>query len=134
DLSKFTYSPLISTDSGGIVRSTYIWNPWASATNGGYYRIFPKVSSLKGGRTLMYEYLVNNNTSQTDTSLNPKEVAHSRSKSVNVLYSDMSAHSVKITAQIMKDAWAGPGNPLYYNAANTSPSLGAELLDLDNAF
>jgi prepilin-type N-terminal cleavage/methylation domain-containing protein len=135
------YSPLLTTDSGGIVRSTYIWNAWSAynaAPGGGnpagYYRLYPKQSQLKGGKVLMYEYLVNNNASPTDTSLNPAEVAHSRSKAVNVLYSDMSARSIKITPQIMKDAWSGPGNPLYFDTGNTSPSLGAELLDLDASY
>jgi prepilin-type N-terminal cleavage/methylation domain-containing protein len=135
-IGRFNYMPLLTTDPSGIVRSTYIWNPWAAfdSSKNGYYRLYPKQSNLKSGKVLMFEYLVNNNASPTDATLNPLEVAHARSKAVNILFSDFSAHSVKITPQIMKDAWSGPGNPLYYNSGNTSPSLGAELLDLDATY
>jgi prepilin-type N-terminal cleavage/methylation domain-containing protein len=101
DLGKFRYQPLLTADESGIVRSSYIWNPWAEKdpVKNGYYRIFPKLSNLtgKGTKVLMLEYLNNNNAVATDQKLNPETVAHSASRSVVVLFSDFSVRAVKIT-------------------------------------
>jgi hypothetical protein len=91
------YGPLLTTDSGGSIRSTYCWNPWAytndpTANN----RLYPKLSNFPNSKTVLaMEILINQNPAATDTALNPDMVAHWKSKSVVVLFSDSSVKAVK---------------------------------------
>ena len=136
-IGKINYIPLLTSGADGIVRSTYLWNPWAQQTGtpprtgdpAGYYRIYPKVSNfIKGRKTLMFEYLNNDNPNATDMMMDPLTVAHAASKAVVVTFSDNSVKAIKITPQIFKDAWSGgPSNPLYY------PALGTLMTDFESA-
>ncbi len=115
-MSKNYYQPLLTSKADGIVRSSYLWNPWAakSAVNGKYYRVYLKQSQVPPGKILSLEYFINHNANNSDQRLNPAEVAHSVSRSVVVLYGDASARALKITPQLWKSAWVGPEGPLYY--------------------
>lgn len=120
EMSKNYYQPLLTSKADGIVRSSYLWNPWATkATDNNYYRIYQKQSGLKADKILAFEYLINHNTSVNDSKLNPREVAHSASKSVVALFADSSARSLKITPALWKSAWVGPDGPLYYDQLAT---------------
>lgn len=117
------YQPLLSVHTSSSVRSVYTFNPWA--TNG--YRMFQKTTTFRGGsRVLMQEFLVNNQASATSP-LDPTQVAHDRIKLLDVAYSDNSVQAIKITAQMWKDAWVGPGNNLSY------PQYAALLTDIEAA-
>lgn len=120
EMSKSYYQPLLSSKDDGIVRSSYLWNPWATlAADSHYYRTYPKQSGLKPNKILAFEYLINHNATVTDAKLNPREVAHSASRSVVALFADSSARALKITPALWKSAWVGPDGPLYYNQLAT---------------
>jgi prepilin-type N-terminal cleavage/methylation domain-containing protein len=97
-LSAAYYTPLLTT-SNGAVRSSYIWNPWAENKSGTYYRKFPKTSDFRTSRVILHEYLVNESGSMT-AALDPKLVAHDRSRILMVAYSDFSARGIKITPKM----------------------------------
>jgi prepilin-type N-terminal cleavage/methylation domain-containing protein len=112
-LGEMSYTPLLTSDAGGDVRSSYVWNPWAQNVGGTYFRLYPKVTDFLQVRTLLMEFLVNDTPSANST-LPPTEVAHDRSRTLTVLYSDFSVKSIKITPQLWADAFVGPGNNLYF--------------------
>jgi prepilin-type N-terminal cleavage/methylation domain-containing protein len=98
DLSMETYSPLVTLDSGGVARSSYIWNPWAQGGST-CYRKYPKTTDFKNVRILLHENLQNNDnvTASIDKS---STVAHNRSRILMVAYSDFSAQGIKITSKM----------------------------------
>jgi hypothetical protein len=74
------------------------------------------------------EHLVNDNASATSMSLNPATVAHDKSKSEVVLYSDYSVKAVKITSNIFSNAWQSAGSAILY-----WPGLGNLMTSLEAA-
>ncbi len=121
DLSALDYQPLLSTDSSGDIRSSYIWNPLAQLGSGGdYYRQYPKTTDFKAARILLHENLYGDPGSSLFSSTT---VAHNTSRILMVAYSDFSAKGIKITAQMWKDATINTsgGNlnyPAYTNLLN----------------
>lgn len=107
-LQMEAYSPLLTTDTTGDVRSMYVWNPWADGTTSA--RLYQKVSSFKGVHIMMMEFLVN---SASTMQIDPSTVAHSRSGTMNILFSDYSVHSVKITPKMWAEAGNVTGGNLY---------------------
>jgi prepilin-type N-terminal cleavage/methylation domain-containing protein len=121
ELAKATFSPLITTTSDGRARSSYCWNPWAQQSGDGkYYRIYPKQTNFRQVRLLLMEFLVNNQPNATDP-LDAKKVAHDRSKTLTVLFSDYGVRTIKIKPKMWTIAHAGPGNNLGFGP--TAPSL-----------
>jgi hypothetical protein len=110
-LGRFYYTPVLTSSTGasgdqpGVVRSSYIWNPWAEPRGGSYYRMYPKQSNFRGpgSKVLLMEFL-HHSGSQTEP-MNPATVAHHQSKSLVVLFTDYSVRSIKITPQIWTDAY-----------------------------
>jgi prepilin-type N-terminal cleavage/methylation domain-containing protein len=96
-LSASYYQPLLTT-SNGAVRSSYIWNPWAENKSGTYYRRYPKTSDFRTSRVILHEYLVN--PGGLTGAMDPATVAHDRSKTLDVAYSDFSARSIRITPKM----------------------------------
>lgn len=128
NFGKSAYSPVLTSDTGGAVRSTYCWNPWADAKTD--VRLYPKLSSFKNSRTVLaMEILINQNPSATDTAINPLTVAHSQSKSVVVLYSDGSVKAVRIFPDIYKAAWDPNGGNFYW-----SDGFDKELLAIETTY
>ena len=136
------YSPLLTTSvaipsigaAGGDVRSSYCWNLWAdSGTVGGISnpRLYPKLSSFRGGtKCLLNEYFIPGGSAANPV-VDPLQMAHDRSRSLVVAYTDFSVKSVKITPQMMKDAFT-TGN-LGWTAGNPPGTLGALLTDIEDA-
>ncbi len=125
-LGEASYVPLLTSDAGGDVRSSYVWNPWAHDVNGTSFRLYPKVTDFLQVRTLLMEFLVND-TASASSLLPPAEVAHDRSRSLVVLYSDFSVKSIKITPKLWADAFVGMGNNLYF------PQCTNVLIDIEAA-
>jgi prepilin-type N-terminal cleavage/methylation domain-containing protein len=138
-LGSQEYSPLLTTDAAnaalgtgaGDVRSSYCWNLWA-APSGNNIQLYPKISSFQGISCLLNEYFVPGGTAASPT-IDPLQMAHDRSKSLVVAYTDFSVKAIKVTPQMMTDAYTG-GNLTW--AAGTPPppgSLGALLTDIEAA-
>ena len=148
-LGAQAYLPLLTTSSGangtssGDVRSSYCWNLWASLTAANGVpnpRLYPKISTFPGGQVkcILNEFFTPGGTSDASPSIDPLSMAHDRSRSLVVAYSDFSVKSIQVTPQMMKDAWvpnegtANQGN-LDWGATYTTPdSLGALLTDIEN--
>jgi prepilin-type N-terminal cleavage/methylation domain-containing protein len=133
DLAAAQYVPLLTEDSTGNVRSSYVWNPWAQELDGTWYRLFQKTTDFVGPvRTLLNEFFINDSGSVTGPPL-PNQWAHSASQSLVVAYSDDSVKAIKVTAKMIKDAAVNPGNNLYWEADNPPSSVGALLQDIELA-
>ena len=131
-LGAQAYSPLLTTTTGGEVRSSYCWNCWASLTSPNIRR-YQKLSDIKGGvKCLVNEFFMPGGTSPASAVLDPMQMAHDRYRMLVVGYSDFSVQSIKITGQMMSDAWSA-GNLGWGAADNTPDSLGALLLDIEAA-
>ena len=115
-LSLNAYSPPL-TATNGIVRSSYVWNPWATGpdANGTFPRSYPKTSSFRTVRVLLMEFMVNE-TSSSQGALDPATVAHDRSRTMTVAYSDSAVQQIKITPLLWALCWVGSGNNFYVNA------------------
>jgi len=101
DLSMATYVPLLtSQDDGGghaVVRSSYVWNPWADPSTS--KRLYPKLTDFKGAvHTVLMEFLAHKapNTAPID----PDIVAHDRSRTMTVAFSDWSVRQIRITPKM----------------------------------
>jgi prepilin-type N-terminal cleavage/methylation domain-containing protein len=138
------YSPLLTTDAanaalgsgGGDVRSSYCWNLWADAndTTTPNKRLYPKISSFQGVKCLVNEYFVPGGTA-TSPVVDPLQMAHDRSRSLVVAYSDFSVRAIKVTPQMMLDAYEPAGSNLGWKTGTPPPtdSLGALLTDIEAA-
>lgn len=124
-LAETDYLPLLTADSSGDVRSSYVWNPWANQ-NSPYPRLYQKTTQFQSVRTLLMEFLVNN--SGPGTPLDPTQVAHSSSGTLDVMFSDWSVKQIKITPIMWTQAFAGTGGAnLYYPAlSNVLMSIEAQ--------
>ena len=112
-LSAGFYSPLLTTGPDGIVRSSYCWNPLAVAgSDGHYYRQYQKTSDIRSSHILLNEFLVNNQPN-SNSPLDQNSVAHSRSRTLDVAFSDNSVQQIKITAVLWALCWVGPNNNFY---------------------
>ncbi len=138
-LGQIAYLPLLTTSVGvngsatGDVRSSYCWNLWATnATVNGIpnQRRYPKISSFNQGvKCILNEYFLPGGSASAPV-VDPLQMAHSRSKSLVVAYSDFSVKSIQVTPQMMTDAFT-TGN-LGWGATDTTPgSLGALLTDIE---
>ena len=101
DLSMATYEPLLtSKDDGGghaVVRSSYVWNPWAVPST--EKRRYPKITDFRGAvHIVLMEYLAH--TGATTIPLDPNIVAHDRSRTMTVAFSDWSVQQIKITPKM----------------------------------
>lgn len=108
-LAASDYSPLLTTDSTGDVRSSYVWNPWSDPTT--YARTYQKISQFQGVHTLLMEWLLN--STGPGTPLDPGSVAHDRSRTMTVMYSDWSVKQVQITPLMWTQASMTSGGNLY---------------------
>jgi prepilin-type N-terminal cleavage/methylation domain-containing protein len=108
-LGASSYSPLLTTTSDGIVRSSYTWNPWADVNSNA--RLYPKTSSFNNGVHVLLNEFIQNTGGQPTSPVDPSVNAHSASKTLTVMYSDWSVQQIKISPQLWKDAAAaGTGN------------------------
>ena len=128
-LGAQSYTPLLTADSIGSVRSSYCWNLWADVTSPNR-RLYPKTSSFQGLKCLMNEYFVPGGSAASPI-VDPLQMAHDRSKSLVVAYTDSSVRAIKVTPKMMTDAFTG-GN-LSWGAGNPAGTLGALLLDIEAA-
>ncbi len=112
-LSAGFYSPLLTTGSDGNVRSSFCWNPWAAPGDDGHsYRLYQKTSDFKSSHILLNEFLVNNQPTSSSP-LDPATVAHSRSRTLDVAFSDNAVQQIKITPVLWALCWVGAGNNFY---------------------
>jgi prepilin-type N-terminal cleavage/methylation domain-containing protein len=121
--SMSKYNPLItptaySSGTSWYASSSYAWNPWVVdvKTGSSYKRKYQKYSDFGSGgaKVLSFEHLVNRNSSPTDMTMDPTTVAHDTIKMVDLMYSDNSVKSVKITPAIWSAAYSGGGQSIYY--------------------
>jgi prepilin-type N-terminal cleavage/methylation domain-containing protein len=114
DLSAQFFQPLLTT-TNGVVRSSYVWNPWSEQRDGPdgnkYYRKYPKTTSFRDAHVLLHENFWNSSGNK-NAPMDPLTVAHDRSKMLTVVYSDFSARGIRITTQMWWDSTAS-GN-LYF--------------------
>ena len=99
-LGMISYLPLLtSLDDGGghaVVRSSYVWNPWADPDSG--KRRYPKLTDFKGAvHIVLMEYLAHNIA--VNEPIGPN-VAHDRSRTLTVAFSDWSVQQIRITPKI----------------------------------
>jgi hypothetical protein len=136
-LGSQQYMPLLTTTGAdailgtgaGAVRSSYCWNLWADY-NSPNYRLYPKISSFTKVTCLLNEYFAPGGSAASPT-VDPLQMAHDRSKSLVVAYTDFSVRSLKVTPTMMKDAFNSSN--LGWTSGNPSGSLGALLLDIEAA-
>jgi prepilin-type N-terminal cleavage/methylation domain-containing protein len=137
-LGSAYYTPLLTTSvaipaigaAGGDVRSSYCWNLWANVAAPNL-RLYPKISSFQGVKCILNEYFVPGGTAANPV-VDPTQMAHDKSRSLVVAYSDFSVKAIKVTPQMMTDAFT-TGNLGW--AAGTPPpagSLGALLTDIES--
>jgi prepilin-type N-terminal cleavage/methylation domain-containing protein len=135
-LGSGAYSPLLTTSSGldgtatGDVRSSYCWNLWAALASPNVRR-YPKISSFPSGnvKCIMNEYFVPGGSAASPT-VDPLQMAHSRSRSLVVAFTDFSVKSIQVTPKMMTDAFT-TGN-LGWGTTDTAPgTLGALLTDIE---
>ena len=113
ELSALDYQPLVTLDSSGGARSSYVWNPWVQiGSSTTYYRKYPKMADFKNSRVLLHENLFNGNG--VTAPIDPTTVAHDRSRILTVAYSDFSAQGIKITSKMWRDASLTSGGNLTY--------------------
>jgi prepilin-type N-terminal cleavage/methylation domain-containing protein len=127
ELAMATYSPLLTTTSDGNVRSSYVWNPWATNIGSGaipYPRLYPKQTDFKSIHIMAHEFLLNNGDSST-APLNPATVAHDRSRTFTVLFSDYSVRSIKITPKLWALAYVPNKGNMYF------PQYAGELTEIE---
>jgi prepilin-type N-terminal cleavage/methylation domain-containing protein len=118
------YSPLLTCTAGtggatgAAVRSSFVWNPWSR----GQGRLYPKVTDFKSPRVILHEYLINDNPDPKGP-LNPRTVAHDRSRTLDVAFSDWSVQQVKITTALWGYCCVGsPNNNFWCNSTGTFPN------------
>ena len=121
-LSADFYAPLLtsrpaSTDGTTTtsVRSSYVWNPWSR----GQKRLYQKTSDFKESRVLLMEYLLNDGA-DVKSPLNPQTVAHSRSRTLTVAYSDNAVQQLRITPVMWALTHVGSGTE-FLCSANGNP-------------
>jgi prepilin-type N-terminal cleavage/methylation domain-containing protein len=134
------YSPLLTTDAAnttygtgaGYVRSSYCWNLWASLT-GSNIRRYQKTTDFKEVKCLLNEFFISTGSSAANATVDPNTMAHDRSRSLVVAYSDSSVRAINVTSQMLSDAWQSSlsGNLGWGAADNTPNTLGALLLDIE---
>jgi prepilin-type N-terminal cleavage/methylation domain-containing protein len=141
-LGSQEYTPLLTTDAanaalgsgGGDVRSSYCWNLWADAsdTTTPNKRLYPKTSSFQGVKCLLNEYFVPGGTAATPI-VDPLQMAHDKTRSLVVAYTDFSVRSIQVTPQMMTDAYEPAGSNLGWKTGTPPPSdsLGALLTDIE---
>jgi prepilin-type N-terminal cleavage/methylation domain-containing protein len=116
---------LLTTDNTGNVRSSYVWNPWAAmvTTIDPTYpvRLYQKTSDFKTPRVLLMEFLMNG-SSDNHAALDPKTVAHSRSRTLTVAYSDYAVQQIRITPYMWAECTVGSGNNFYVDAKGAYPN------------
>ena len=114
DLSMSTFSPLLTCVTMGNgnseVLSPYVWNPIANISSNA--RLYPKQTDFRSVHLLLMEFLVNNTGSSTGP-LDPGNVAHDRSRTMTVAFSDFSVQQVKITPKMWAYASQTAGGNLY---------------------
>jgi prepilin-type N-terminal cleavage/methylation domain-containing protein len=118
-LAAENYTPMLTTDEGGTVRSSYVWNPWANEV--GTARRYPKTTDFRNPRVILMENLINNNTDPKGP-LNPSTVAHHRSRTLTVAFSDNAVQQVRITSKMWGLCCVGPNNTFYCNTTGTYPN------------
>jgi prepilin-type N-terminal cleavage/methylation domain-containing protein len=123
-MSAEYYSPLLTCRAGtggatgAAVRSSYIWNPWSK----GKGRLYPKITDFKSPRCILHEYLINGNSSPKGP-LDPRTVAHDRSRTLSVAFSDWSVQQVKITTALWGYCCVGsPDANFWCSASGTFPN------------
>jgi prepilin-type N-terminal cleavage/methylation domain-containing protein len=122
-LQMAAYSPLLTTGTDGNVRSIYCWNPWANATTSA--RLYQKTTDFRGVHIMSMEYLVGDGVG---TPLDPATVAHSRSATTTVLFSDYSVRQLKITPKMWTEAGQTAGGNLY------APAMDVLLTDMETQY
>jgi prepilin-type N-terminal cleavage/methylation domain-containing protein len=142
-LGSQEFSPLLTTapanatygSGAGDVRSSYCWNCWAGL-NSPNIRLYQKLSDIKGGvKCMINEFFIPTGTSAATAIVDPNQMAHDRYRMLVVGYSDFSVQSIKVTTQMMSDAWvpALTSNLGWGATYSASPSLGALLQDIEAA-
>jgi prepilin-type N-terminal cleavage/methylation domain-containing protein len=141
-LGAQAYSPLLSTSQsavvdgvtliGGEIRSSYCWNLWANTASPNI-RLYQKISNFQGVKCILNEYFVPGGTAGNPV-VDSAQMAHDQSKSLVVAYSDFSVRAVKVTPQMMTDAYEPVGSNLGWAAGSPPPadSLGALLTDIES--
>jgi hypothetical protein len=78
------------------------------------------------------EYFVPGGTTAAPV-IDPSQMAHNRSRSLVVAYSDFSVKSVQVSPKMLSDAVANQSPNLGWGSTDTTPdSLGALLTDIEN--
>jgi type II secretory pathway pseudopilin PulG len=80
------YSPLLTTDGTGTVRSSYAFNPrTVDPTNSNFLRLYQKTSDLPPHKLFAVDYFAGGGSG---TSFSPNSISHFRERGWNVLFTD----------------------------------------------
>lgn len=109
-LSAINYSPLLTTDSGGAVKSSYFFNPRLINAINNNLRRYQTVSQLEPHRLLALDNIKNPSTGgNTVPGVPPNSIQHARDHGWNVLFTDDSVQFCRLT----------PANNVFYRAITT---------------
>jgi hypothetical protein len=88
-LGASSYLPLLTADSTGAVRSSYLYNPRVvnPNTDPGLRR-YQKASQLEPHRLFAMDYLLTASQPFTSSGINPSSIQHIRDRGWNVLFTD----------------------------------------------
>jgi prepilin-type N-terminal cleavage/methylation domain-containing protein len=125
-LGSMYYNPILTSDDGGNVRGSYIYNPWVLDPSGTdssvpsdkkHLRKYQKTSDILMGRRLFgIDFLDQTQYNPTAQSIdvNSLNFAHGRSKGWNVLFSDVSVSFTKLTPEVT-ELWKKGEFPSQYD-------------------
>ena len=103
------YSPLLTTDSSGVIRSSYFYNPRMVSVNPvNTLRRYQTVSQLEPHRLFAVDEILGGTTDPIgppSTGVNPATIQHARDRGWNVLFTDGSVQFSRLTQN----------NNYYYN-------------------
>jgi len=80
-------------------------------------------------------FITTGGTSSANATVNPQTMAHDRTRTLVVAYSDFSVQGINVTPKMMTDAWEASlsGNLGWGSSYNTANTLGALLQDIEAA-
>jgi type II secretory pathway pseudopilin PulG len=94
------YRPLLTTDSSGVVRSSYFYNPRMLNPNprtGSPIRRYQTVNQLEPHRLFALDSILANTSGPTGLGVNPATIQHARDRGWNVLFTDGSVQFSRLT-------------------------------------
>jgi len=130
-LGNTMYLPMLSTDSAGNVRGSYLCNPRTTLDSAGkMMRTYQKTGNIRGRVMFGMDFIdfTQFNPTTGDVLVTGTDFAHSRSRGWNVLYSDDSVAFFNGSAAV-KQIWVNGGFRSQYDAYNSGLNALCDLVE-----